>query len=143
MKKICCTCKEEKDLSEFNFKNIEKGVYSRECRLCHSVYNRKWYEKNTRERIDHVLQRKAELICKFREYKKILKCNNCGENHPATLDFHHRDGEKKDYNISSMANSGCAWERILEEIDKCDVLCSNCHRKFHWEFDNVALGLSG
>jgi hypothetical protein len=47
------------------------------------------------------------------EYKKTLRCADCGQSHPATLDFHHLDPAK-------------------EEIAKCVVLCANCHRIRHW-----------
>jgi hypothetical protein len=58
----------------------------------------------------------------------------CGESHPATLDFHHRDPNEKDFLLSSAARNGWGKERILREIEKCDVICSNCHRKEHWNF---------
>lgn len=45
------------------------------------------------------------------------------------LDFHHIDSSKKDFTISSNCNK--SWERIKIEIDKCILLCSNCHREVH------------
>jgi hypothetical protein len=62
-------------------------------------------------------------------------CEDCGENHPAVLDFHHRDEDTKFKGISKMVAQGYPLERILEEVAKCTVLCANCHRRFHWEAD--------
>jgi hypothetical protein len=55
-------------------------------------------------------------------------CSRCGfDEHPAALDFHHRDDEEK---LFSIGAGPCqySWAKILEEIAKCDVLCANCHR---------------
>lgn len=59
-------------------------------------------------------------------------CITCGESHNACLDFHHRDPEEKVRAVTKMVLQRCSKERILKEIAKCDVLCSNCHRKLHY-----------
>ena len=64
------------------------------------------------------------------EYKAGLKCSNCSENHPATIDFHHRSG--KEFEISYMVANGYSIDKIKKELKKCVVLCSNCHRKLHY-----------
>lgn len=57
-------------------------------------------------------------------------CIRCPEKHPACLDFHHRNGKKdKLGHIGQFRRFG--HEQLLAEIAKCDVLCSNCHRKHH------------
>lgn len=59
-------------------------------------------------------------------------CIRCGEKHPSCLDFHHRAGK-----VDKLGNLGTirrfSVERILAEITKCDVLCANCHRKYHYD----------
>lgn len=67
----------------------------------------------------------------FEEYRATLKCQFCGEDHPACLDFHHRNPDEKEATIVKKVKH---WsiERLKKEIAKCDVLCSNCHRKHHW-----------
>src|SRR5271157_3000322 len=58
------------------------------------------------------------------------KCMRCGyAGHPAAFEFHHRDPEQKDFTIGGVANR--SWEVIQAELDKCDLLCSNCHRIEH------------
>lgn len=56
-------------------------------------------------------------------------CKNCGEKDPDCLDFHHRDPKEKLFNIALSGNRD--WPDIFAEIKKCDVLCTNCHRKHH------------
>lgn len=58
------------------------------------------------------------------------KCVICGYNKSIwALDYHHRNPNEKDFNISSYGN--LAWEKIKKELDKCDLLCANCHREVH------------
>jgi hypothetical protein len=63
------------------------------------------------------------------EIKKKLSCSVCSENHPATLDFHHNNPNEKVMGVGKMIRLGLSMDRILAEIAKCTVLCSNCHRK--------------
>jgi hypothetical protein len=65
------------------------------------------------------------------EMKKSLKCEMCGETHPACLEFHHKDPKTKKFNISDAIRTTHSLEEILEEINKCTLLCSNCHLTQH------------
>lgn len=62
-------------------------------------------------------------------YKFINPCP-CGETEFCCLSFHHENGDKTG-NISDMVNRGYGINRIQKEIDKCTVLCLNCHAKLH------------
>lgn len=62
------------------------------------------------------------------QYKKDKGCLFCKDSNPDHLDFHHIDPSTKKYNISQMVGWGMRIEVILDEIAKCQVLCSNCHR---------------
>lgn len=56
-------------------------------------------------------------------------CRICGyDKWPSAFDFHHLDPRGKDFTISEAMTS---WERIKPELDKCELLCSNCHREVH------------
>jgi hypothetical protein len=66
-------------------------------------------------------------------HKENNGCKICGETHVACLDFHHRDFEKKRNTISDMVYKQWPAEKIIKEMKKCDILCSNCHRKVHYE----------
>jgi len=59
------------------------------------------------------------------------KCMKCGLiDHPSVYDFHHRDPKMKDFGICKYP-SRCLDETVKKELDKCDILCANCHRKEH------------
>ncbi len=61
------------------------------------------------------------------EYKKTLKCKDCGLKDYRVLDFDHINDEKET-SVSNAIRSGWAWERIKIEIDKCEPVWANCHR---------------
>jgi len=59
------------------------------------------------------------------------RCNRCGYDRCVdALEIHHLDSSKKDFGISSRGHSR-SWKRVLEEIEKCQLLCANCHREVH------------
>jgi hypothetical protein len=63
--------------------------------------------------------------------KNKSKCERCPETHPATLQFHHVSGKMMD--IGRMVQNTYSNRKIREEIEKCVVLCANCHAKEHYE----------
>jgi len=64
--------------------------------------------------------------------KSTLFCSKCGESRWWVLDFHHRNPEEKDKNVAILLQEA-SKERVLKEIEKCDILCSNCHRNLHYQ----------
>jgi len=72
----------------------------------------------------------TESIKWFREYKETLKCNRCPEDFTRCLEFHHCNGNKE-FNIFDMVKQRMPRETIMREIEKCEVLCLNCHKKEH------------
>lgn len=87
---------------------------------------------------DKVRRRKTRQI--YYDYLLTLSCEECGENHPACLDFDHIDPTTKvGKGVGSLVRTN-VWNKVKEEIDKCRVLCANCHRKrtaeqFDWYSD--------
>ncbi len=66
------------------------------------------------------------------------KCMKCGYNkYPEVLEFHHKNPSEKDFSISRKGHCR-SWQRVGEEIKKCDLLCANCHREIHTELDKLA-----
>jgi len=127
--KICSKCKQEKELIEFN--KHRYGVTSW-CKECVRSRSKQHYEENgisLKEKKKLYIQQRREW---FNEFKKTLKCIKCGENHIACLDFHHRDPKQKEFSIAG-AVSHSNKEKVIKELEKCDVLCANCHRKHHYE----------
>lgn len=69
----------------------------------------------------------------------FYRCASCGENHPAVLQFHHRDPEEKLFSVTVKilgTPKRFPWDMITAELDKCDILCGNCHAKHHSAWDH-------
>ena len=104
-------------------KKPEKGAYSygRRCREC---YGQNIYKKRARLKTQSV------------EYKGGC-CADCGGVfHQCQYDFHHIDEDRnnnKDKTIGHMTHGCRPWKVIQEELDKCVMLCANCHRLRHFE----------
>jgi hypothetical protein len=65
------------------------------------------------------------------EYKKLVGCADCGFNQwPEALDFDHINDDKE---FSPSDLLGVTWKRLSAEIEKCEVVCANCHRHRTWQ----------
>ncbi len=79
-----------------------------------------------------VKRRRIKLRLMAREYKGG-KCERCGYDKCArALSFHHLDPAKKEFGIAAKGFTR-SWESIRREIDKCILLCANCHMEVHEE----------
>ncbi len=59
------------------------------------------------------------------------RCSRCGYNRcPEALEFHHRDASAKEFGISARGHTR-SWERVRAELEKCVLVCANCHRELH------------
>lgn len=64
------------------------------------------------------------------EYLRGHPCRDCGESDPVVLDFDHLPGFAKRFEIArAVGASTRSWASILAEIEKCEVVCANCHRR--------------
>jgi hypothetical protein len=63
-------------------------------------------------------------------YKRDRGCQNCGESDPVSLQFHHENGDKT-LGVGAMVSDSYPTKEVLVEVEKCTVLCANCHRKTH------------
>lgn len=98
-------------------------------------YHRDWYHAH---KDVHGPRKNARAKKRYRflkhiasEIKLILGCKKCGfDKHPRALEFHHRDPATKFFEIAS-AITGIGFLVFLAEIEKCDVLCANCHAAHH------------
>lgn len=97
----------------------------------HKIYAKKHYEKNKQTIIKKAAVSRKIQKAWFVNYKKQLSCVTCGYDHPAALDFHHVERKTTNRKVHNLVKDGHSKNRILEEIDKCVVLCSNCHRVHH------------
>ena len=134
-KRKCSCCQVSQDESCFALKNKKLNKLQSKCKQCQSKYHKKHYKLNKdiycdRARINNTKykRRNKDFI---NEYKANKGCEFCSENTPVCLDFHHINPKIKDWNISVMCRGANSIQTIQEEINKCIVICSNCHRKLH------------
>jgi hypothetical protein len=126
----CGRCGELKPVEEFAWRRKEKGQRHNYCRPCHADYHREHYLANRERYIAQAAAQKQALRLErtryLIEYFKTHPCVDCGETDPVVLEFDHlRD---KSFDISQKLIS-YRWQRILDEIEKCEVVCANCHRR--------------
>ena len=95
-------------------------------------YSREHYLKNQEEVKKRTAEKKKYQRIEWDTFKRTLKCAKCSFSHPAALDFHHTDPTKKDGIVSKFSKNG-QYKRAMDEIEKCIVLCANCHRIHHYE----------
>jgi hypothetical protein len=98
----------------------------------HKEYSREHYLKNLEVTKQRTKENKAKLKADWNAFKAGLRCTECGESHPAALDFHHKDPTTKDREVSWFIKNS-QFTKAVEEALKCIVLCANCHRKHHHE----------
>lgn len=118
--KVCRYCKLEKPDELFEVCRIISGkIYRRQkCKDCKKLV-RNVRRRNTRKWLD--------------DYKKNLICERCGFSDFRALEFHHQNHGEKDFNVADMIRSGSSIQTIVCEIEKCEVLCSNCHQIEHYK----------
>ena len=126
--KYCTTCETDKPISEFRPSKTKKDGLQSKCIPCDKLYAKQYYEKNKARCVDRTRRNTKLFAAKFQKYKDDLCCVKCGEDENICLDFHHIDD--KDHSIAKLAIQG-NWDLLMEEIEKCIVLCANCHRKAH------------
>ena len=103
---------------------IARREYNRE-------YQRGWYKTNRELHMQRVLKvnrRRRELGKDYVDDLKRVPCVDCGVEYPPyVMDFDHVRGEKV-VNLSRLRNSRLAWAKLMAEVEKCEVVCANCHR---------------
>lgn len=130
--KICTLCKRP---GEFNKNPSKRGGLSNVCRTCNRKNSTEYYVKN-KKRI-RALNTRNKVVNKKEGQQKILAyladhpCIDCGEPDPVVLEFDHIRG-KKVATVGALLATGYKWNRILAEIEKCEVRCANCHRRRHF-----------
>lgn len=121
-------CKEEKELSCFNKRSSSKDKHQARCRKCENSISKNHYSTNKKY---YALKRDRNRN-KYRDVNKKLKettpCTDCGKYYPYfVMDWDHREGENKTSGVSKLLQQGTI-NKMLSEIQKCDLVCSNCHR---------------
>jgi hypothetical protein len=131
--KICCKCKQSKQVSEFNRKSSNVDGLERYCKTCHREKNKIHYDNNKQKYIDTAVSNNKKFKQWWVEFKKQFKCVRCGEDKYWRISFHHTDPSTKDFDVSHMISNRKSKQMICEEINKCIPVCHNCHSDIHHE----------
>ena len=90
---------------------------------------RKHYLENSQPYKDRARERQKRIRQIARDARK-RPCLDCGVEYPwYVMEFDHRPGEVKLGEVTQFAKDAVAESRLLAEIEKCDVVCSNCHKE--------------
>lgn len=138
--RTCYMCKVAKPESDFALRSQRTGRRQAHCRACQRAYRRKHYVAN---RVEYVARELSRMHGNREKNRSLLlayladhPCVDCGEKDPIVLDLDHRDPLTKTADVSTLA-ARRSWERVLAEIEKCDVRCASCHhrrtaKQFDW-----------
>jgi protein-arginine kinase activator protein McsA len=129
--KICTICKKEKELIEFNKNKSRKDGLNTLCKQCSQKRSKKYYKENLEEhRVvvrNRTIQRRKLNQEKLLEFLKDQTCRDCGTNDYRVFEFDHINNDKF-RNVSQLVVEGYGWDKIKTEMNKCEVVCANCHR---------------
>lgn len=122
----------------------EGVIYDDASKYCSNKCKNKKYYKENKKRINSNTYDRQIVKSISRKLKLIdLKngcCSKCGYNkNLATLEFHHIDESNKMFPLDARNLSNRKWESIIEEFNKCELLCANCHRELHNEGLNISV----
>ena len=132
--KTCNKCEHKLDLSAFSYNRSKEDGYNSTCKQCQKAYAKSHYAANRSYYISKATASKKKAypanLHKVNEHKARHACKYCPESDPCCLDLHHRESADKEYSIANKLGD-YSWAALEKEILKCDVVCSNCHRKLH------------
>jgi len=138
----CTKCKKEKPIEGFNFKIKSLGIRQCQCKDCTRLYIKNHYNKNKDYYLNKAKDRniacKIKTLSYIKEYLNTHPCIDCGESDISVLEFdHNKNKGDKTREVSFLIKYRYSLNKIINEIKKCDVRCSNCHKKktakeFNW-----------
>ena len=99
------------------------------CRECSLPRRRDQYEENPDKQRQGVYNRRFDVVNRVMTMKIESPCFDCNKHYPSyVMEYDHVRGIKKD-TISNLVSKNAPWEKIKEELAKCDLVCANCHRE--------------
>lgn len=128
--KRCCRCKQTKAFEHFAKDSSRKDGYANKCRECYRVWTKQHYQNNKelyKARRREVVREAKEFVNSFKESNP---CTDCGQYYPYyVMEFDHvPERGKKNFNVSDTGRYS-NLDKVKAEMDKCDLVCSNCHRE--------------
>lgn len=135
--KGCSKCGELKPPSEYYVKDSNSGRLHAHCKACYREHRKTYYAEHFEKYGDEYRLRARKYRKKLREeyrngvlsYLKDKSCADCGEDNIVVLEFDHIDPSRKSFSVSQAVKLGYGWKQVQDEINKCEVVCANCHKK--------------
>ena len=128
--KTCKECKQTLDDSNFYACQTGRDKKSTKCKECTRIANLA-ARRNRAQHYSDVQRRRSKMrVDTFRKWKSEQGCLFCSESEACCLDLHHKDPNTKEDAVANLA-AKWSWDRLQKEIDKCVVVCRNCHAKIH------------
>ena len=130
--KYCNKCSTTLPIEQFGKNKAKADGLQSQCKSCRKVTNNAHYKnsENRRAAVRRNAKKTAAINKKYMNEAKAAGCCICEEKELCTLDFHHLDPKTKEFNIGA-GGQNYSLNSLKEEIKKCIVVCSNCHRKLH------------
>ncbi len=126
--KTCCDCGLSKPVNLFN---VKRSAFQPYCRSCQSDRHKIWYRENQKSHSKKCTESAKIRKANFRrvvDAKKAVACADCHKEYPVIcMDFDHVSGVKI-ANVSFLASGRNSESKLMAELEKCEVVCSNCHR---------------
>jgi hypothetical protein len=146
MMKRCAICKLVKDAydgkqSAFAKDSSRKDGFQNKCKDCQKVLSNKHYVENKRDYFDRSAELRRVLRKEVAHLKEASPCADCGNFYPHyVMDYDHLGEIQKVDSVSRLITIKAGRRAVMEEIEKCELVCSNCHRVRTHE-RKVAVGL--
>ena len=141
--KYCPNCKTDLNLDKFYKRNKKRKDGSINittqniCTSCSNIRRKKYYSDNREKEIEIRKIREKKIKSWFINFKKTLSCSSCPESRHYVLEFHHPNNDKE-YNVADITQGKHSKRTVMKEVNKCIVLCSNCHKALHYNQATVA-----
>lgn len=124
----CSKCNNFKTVENFRKETRRKRGYSYYCISCASIISRNSHLKHKEKRNAKTRESKQKVLDFIRKSKE-KPCTDCGKTLPYfVMEFYHRKDELKKFNIVNGVGTPFSLIKLQEEMNKCDVVCSNCGR---------------
>ena len=135
--KRCTKCLSDFPIDDFPFANKAKGTRQSRCKGCVKARSKQWYLDNKERHLEGckagTKRWRAKKKLEAQELVNSIKsgpCTDCKHSfRPWQMQFDHRDPTTKEFNVASAVHHAFEHpiETILREIEKCDLVCANCH----------------
>ena len=128
----CISCHKVLPPENFRWKNKKLGYRIARCKSCDKVHRAELFKhRAVKDRTSRSNLKQVKILQRMvKDIKANTPCVDCGVLYPPyVMDFDHRDPSTKIDKVSRLASQTTSRERLLAEIEKCDLVCANCHRE--------------